>query len=393
MAFSLSIIIIIGLLFNKVFEKMRLPGLLGMLLVGIIVGPYGFDLMSEEILTISSDLREIALIIILLRAGLGIKRDTLNKVGIPALKMSCIPGLIEGSFILLAAMYLLKLDYIEAGMLGFILAAVSPAVIVPQMLSLMEGRWGEKKGIPTLILAGASIDDVFAITMFSTFAGMYGGQHINITMKILGIPFGILLGIIIGFVLGLGLVQLFKRYHIRDTKKVLILLALSIMIVTLEESLKGMIPFASLLGVMSIGFIILEKHDDLAHRLSRKFNKVWVFAELLLFVLVGAQVNVHVALQSGAIGLIIILFGLLGRSLGVLISIMGTGFSKKDRLFCVIAYTPKATVQAAIGAVPLAMGVPSGELILAIAVLSILVTAPIGAACIKITSQSLLTQD
>jgi len=393
MAFSLSIIIIVGLLFNKLFEKLHLPGLLGMLIFGILAGPYGFNLISKEILTISSDLRKIALIVILLRAGLGIKRETLNKVGIPALKMSCIPGLIEGFFILFAASYLLGINRVEAGMLGFILAAVSPAVIVPQMLTLIENRWGHSKGIPTLILAGASIDDVFAITMFSTFAGMYGGKHINIIKQIAGIPVAILLGVLVGFIVGLLLVKLFKHFYIRDTKKVLILLAVSIVIVTGEEYLNGIIPFASLLGVMAIGFIILEKHDDLAHRLASKYNKVWVFAELLLFVLVGAQVNVHVALKSGLIGLLIITIGLIGRGIGVMISITGTGFTKKEKLFCIIGYLPKATVQAAIGAVPLTMGVPSGELILAIAVLSILVTAPLGAATIKLTSQRLLIQD
>ncbi len=390
MALSLGTIIILGLSFNKLFNKLRLPGLLGMLFLGIIIGPYGLNFLSKDILLISSDLRTIALIIILLRAGLGIERDSLKKVGPSAIKMSFIPGLLEGLTITFLASYLFKLSKVEAGMLGFIIAAVSPAVVVPQMLNLLDQKLGTKKGIPTLILAGASIDDVVAITIFTTFLGLYGGKNINVFTKILQIPLSILLGLILGTIAGILIVYMFKKFHIRDTKKTLILIAIAILFTSLEEFLKNFIPIASLLGVMTIGFVILERYPIVADRLSSKLNKIWVFAELLLFVLVGAQVNIHLAADSGLLGLFIIFIGLLARSIGVLISITGTDFNLKEKLFCVIAYTPKATVQAAIGAVPLAAGVQSGDLILAIAVLSIIITAPLGAMGIKLSGQKWL---
>ncbi|MGH4052187.1 MAG: cation:proton antiporter [Clostridium sp.] len=393
MAISLAIIIILGLLCNQLFEKLKLPGLLGMLILGVILGPYVLNIISPEILTISPDLRKIALIIILLRAGLGIKRDTLNKVGVPAMKMSCVPGILEGFTIMFVASYMLGMSKIEAGMLGFIIAAVSPAVVVPLMLNFISKGMGEKKGIPTIILAGASIDDVFAITIFSTFLGLYGGSNVNIPMKILDIPISILVGIGIGAICGIVLTMVFKKYHMRDTKKTLILIAVAIILTGIEDILKDIIPIASLLGVMTIGFILLEKYAKVANRMSLKLNKVWVIAEILLFVLVGAQVNIHVAAKSGFLGIIIIMLGLLARSIGVLISLGGTNLNAKERLFCVISYIPKATVQAAMGAVPLAAGVKSGEVILAIAVLSIIVTAPLGAIGIKIAGEKLLPND
>ena len=393
MAMSLAIIIILGLLSNKLFEKLRLPGLLGMLILGVLMGPYVSNIISEDILRVSPDLRKIALIIILLRAGLGIKKDTLNKVGVPALKMSCIPGIFEGLSIMFAASYILGITKIEAGMLGFIIAAVSPAVVVPPMLNFIATGKGQKKGIPTIILAGASIDDVFAITIFSTFLGLYGGKNINIAKKLLDIPLSIFIGIAIGAFVGFVLTAIFKKHHIRDTKKTLILIATAIILTGIEEIFKNIVPIASLLGVMTIGFILLEKYSKVANRVSMKLNKVWVIAEILLFVLVGAQVNIHVAVKSGALGLIILSLGLVARSIGVLVSLIGTDLSAKERLFCVISYIPKATVQAAMGAVPLAAGVKSGELILAIAVLSIIVTAPLGAIGIKIAGEKLLPND
>ena len=393
MALSLSVIILLGLVANKALDKLKLPGLLGMLILGIVIGPYGLNFIGEEILNVSSELRKIALIVILLRAGLGIKKETLNKVGVPAIKMSCIPGLFEGFTILLAASYLLGITKVEAGMLGFIIAAVSPAVVVPSMLSFIQRKMGEKKGIPTLILAGASIDDVFAITLFSTFLGLYGGSNINVTRKIIDIPISITLGILLGVVIAVGIVIIFQSFHIRDTKKALIILGIAIVLTSLEDALKDIVPIASLLGVMTIGFIILEKLPKVANRLAAKFNKIWIFAELLLFVLVGAQVNIYVALDSGVIGLVIIAIGLMARSVGVLLSVAGTNLNWKERFFCVFAYVPKATVQAAIGAVPLAAGVPSGEIILAISVLSILITAPLGAIAIKATGEKWLSLD
>jgi NhaP-type Na+/H+ or K+/H+ antiporter len=385
MALSLAIIVLFGLVFNKAFDHLSLPGLLGMLVLGVVIGPYGFDLMSQELLTISPDLRKIALIVILIRAGLGLKKDTLKKIGIPAVRMSFIPGLLEGFTIMFVASYLLDVSIIEAGMLAFIIAAVSPAVIVPQMLNLINKNKGADKGVPTLVLAGASIDDIIAITLFSTFLGFHGGQSVNLTWKLLNIPISIILGIVLGVGIAFFLIYLFKKYHMRDTKKVLLILSLAIFLNVGEEFLQDIVGIASLLGVMTIGFIIMEKYQEVGQRLAAKFNKIWVFAELLLFVLIGAEVDINLALESGLLGLLIISVGLVARSIGVLISLINTDFNWRERMFCVIAYLPKATVQAAIGAVPLAAGVESGELILAFAVLSIIITAPLGALGIKLT--------
>jgi NhaP-type Na+/H+ or K+/H+ antiporter len=274
--------------------------------------------------------------------------------------------------------------------LGFIIAAVSPAVIVPSMLKLMDNNIGTKKGIPTLILAGASIDDVFAITIFSVFLGLYSGSNINVGVQLLNIPVSIFLGIMAGIIIGLILIKIFKNYHIRDTNKLLLILGFSILLNQLEGALRTKLQVASLLGVMTIGFVIIEKLPQVGKRLSNKFNKVWILAEILLFVLVGAQVDIDVAIKAGKIGVVIILIGLIGRSIGVIISLLGTDYNWKERLFCVIAYIPKATVQAAIGAVPLSLGVDSGDMILAIAVLSILITAPLGAIGIHYSSEKLL---
>ncbi|WP_105616698.1 cation:proton antiporter [Vallitalea okinawensis] len=393
MATSLALILLLGLFASVLFRKMRLPGLLGMLLLGIVLGPYVLDVIDPALRNISEDLRLIALIVILLRAGLGLSRGELKQVGKTAAKMSCIPGILEGFTIVVLAIWMLDFSFIEGGMLGFIIAAVSPAVVVPFMLVFNEKRIGTNKGIPTLILASASIDDVFAITIFSTFLGLYGGEQVDIGMKLLGIPVSIIAGLFIGVILGIILVKVFDRYHIRDTKKVLIVLASAILIITIEDLLEGKLPIAGLLGVMAIGFMILELKPVLARRLSDKFNRVWVLAEIILFVMVGAEVNISVALDAGLVGLGIIAIGLVARSIGVFISTMNTDLNMKERIFCMIAYTPKATVQAAIGSIPLAAGVESGEVILAIAVMSILITAPLGAIGIKLGSHKLVDQE
>jgi len=393
LALSLALIILFALLFGRFFDRLKLPALLGMLLIGILLGPYGFDLISQDILNISSDLRMIALIVILIRAGLGIEKKTLKKVGVPAVKLSFVPGLMEGVAVIIAAIYLLNFGFVEAGILAFIIAAVSPAVVVPQMLALIEQQRGAKKGIPTLVLTGASVDDVVAITIFSAFLSIYGGQQINVLRQVLNVPIAILLGIILGTGIALFLIYIFKKYHIRDTKKALLLLSFGIMMNSLEHFLEGIVPIATLLGIMVIGFVIQDRYSVLGKRLSSKFNKIWVFAELMLFVLIGAEVNIYLAFDSGLIGLIIIMIGLSARSMGVLISLTGTGLNLKEKGFCILAYTPKATVQAAIGAIPLAAGVASGELILALAVLSIVVTAPLGAAAIKKAGQYWLSDD
>lgn len=393
MAISLAIIVLLGLIFNFAFSKFKLPGLLGMLILGVIIGPYCFDLIDADLLRVSADFRQIALIIILLRAGLGISKDSLNKVGKTAIKLSCIPGLIEGFTIAFISTKVLGFSFVEGGILGFIIAAVSPAVVVPQMLEFTERGLGTNKNIPTLVLAGASIDDVFAITIFTTFLGLYSGSQVNIGIQIINIPLSIIMGIASGFVIGLILIRLFNRYHIRDTKKVLLILGLAIMLTAFEKVFKDKIEIAGLLGVMAIGFILLEKMPVVAKRLAIKFNKIWIFAEIMLFVLVGAQVNIAVALKSGVSGIIIICIGLLARSVGVWISTLGTNLNTKEKVFCAIAYIPKATVQAAIGAIPLSLGVESGEVILAIAVLSILITAPLGAIGIKKASEKCLFQE
>ncbi|ACO86731.1 cation:proton antiporter [Clostridium botulinum] len=390
MASSLAIIILLGLIANKLFEKLKLPDLLGMLILGILIGPHGLNWLSKDILNASSDLRKIALIVILLRAGLGLNKDELKLVGKTALKLSCVPGIIEGFFIAIASIKLLGFSFIQGGLLGFIIAAVSPAVVVPQMLSLMDKGLGKAKGIPTLILAGASIDDVFAITIFSTFLGLYSGKNINIGMQILKIPISIILGTLIGVLSAIIIIKIFKKYAIDNTKKILIILSISIILTLIEALLKGKLEIASLLGVMALGFVISDKIPSIGDKVSKGLNEIWVFAQILLFVLVGAEVNMVIAFKSGFLGIIIIALGLIGRSIGVLISLKGSNLNKEEKLFCIIAYIPKATVQAAMGAVPLVNGVEAGDIILAIAVLSILTTAPLGAIAINLSGPKLL---
>lgn len=390
MATSIAIIILLAIVSNFIFEKIKLPGLLGMLILGITIGPYGFNLVHGDLLNISSDLRKIALIVILLRAGMGIKTSDLKKIGKPAIKMSCIPGILEGFFIAFISTKLLGFTFIQGGILGFIIAAVSPAVVVPQMISLIDKKIGTNKSIPTLILAGASIDDVFAITILTSFLALYSGKNVNIASQLLQIPLSIILGIVLGLILGFVIIYLFKKCSINYVKKILIVLAISILLTTLETIFKDKLLIASLLGVMTIGFVLTEKLPNVAAPLSQGLNTLWIFAEILLFVLVGAQVNISVAFTSGAIGIIIIFIGLVGRSIGVIISLIGTNLNVKERIFCVISYIPKATVQAAMGALPLSLGVVSGDFILAISVLSILITAPLGAIGIKVSSKFLL---
>ncbi len=390
---SLGIIMLLGMLAHTVFSKLRLPGLLGMLLLGILIGPYGLNWLDPMIMEVAGDLRRLALIVILLRAGLGISKDKLSSVGGAAVRLGFLPGIFEGFAVAFISTKLLGFSFIEGGILGFIIAAVSPAVVVPLMLQFSHDKLGTGKNIPTLILAGASLDDIFAITIFSTFLGLYSGNHVNIGIQLAGIPISIILGIILGAVIGYALVFIFKKYHIRDTKKVMFIMGVAILLTSLEDMLEGTVEIAALLGVMTIGFIILELRPKTAHRLSAKFNKIWVLAEIILFVLVGAEVNTTLALNAGLAGLGIIAFGLIARSIGTYLSVLGTNLNMKERLFCVISYTPKATVQAAIGAVPLSYGVKSGELILAMAVLSIVITAPLGAIAMQYASTRLLEKE
>ena len=402
MLFSFAFFILIAIGLSKLFEKLRLPGLLGMILTGIILGEYSKNyivnilkldflepfFISDKILSISSDLRLCALIVILIRAGLGIDRVSLKKIGNVALKMSCIPCLFEGFTIMMVTHLLLGFPLPICGTLGFIIAAVSPAVVVPEMLSLKEKNLGKEREIPTLILAGASIDDIFAITLFSSFLSLSLGKNVNIYKEFLTIPLSIIIGIVLGGVIGIILVKFFKKYHIRDTRKAIIFLMVGIIFHQLETL--NIFPIASLLGIMTMGFIILEKYPILAKRLSTKFNKIWVFSEIILFVLIGAAVNIKVIFSSSSVGVIIVLIGLVGRMLGVGVSLFGSNLNKKERLFCGLSYIPKATVQAAISGIPLAMGVPHGEILLAIGVLSIIISVPIGVIGIRMGQTRLL---
>ncbi len=402
MLFNLAIVVLIAMFFAHVFEKVKLPPLLGMIAAGIVLGPYSRQMfesslspglldsifISDDLIKLSSELRTAALIIILIRAGLGINKNTLNKIGKQAVKMSFIPGILEGLTLIFVGHKLLNLSFVESGVLAFIIAAVSPAVIVPQMLELKSRGYGKKKEIPTLILAGASVDDVFAITIFGAFLSMAIGQKEDILKLFMKIPISIADGIILGALFGFLLLKFYEKLHIRDSKKVIIFMIVAILFNHLESM--NLIPMASLLGIMAMGFVILEKNEELAKRLALKFNKIWVLAEILLFVLIGAAVNVSVVLNAGVIGIAIISIGLVGRSIGVWLSLAGSDLRKKEIVFCVVAYVPKATVQAAIGAIPLSMGVPSGELILAMAVLSIIITAPLGAIGIKYTADKFL---
>ncbi len=393
MAVSIALIIILGLAADWLLKRFKLPGLVGMLIVGILAGPYVLGLMSPEIMTVSGDFRKIALIVILLRAGLELRRDTLNRVGRPALIMSAVPALFEIGGIVLFAPWLLGISRIEAAILGSILAAVSPAVVVPLMIDFMDRGRGSKKGIPTLILGASAVDDVFVIVLFTVFLGMYGGGEVNLWVKLAQVPLSIVLGIIAGVIPGYLLYKLFSKYDWRAPKRTMMVMGVAILLTWTEHALEQWLPIASLLGVMAIGFILLEKSEAIAHIISQKLKKLWVFAELLLFVLVGAQVNIEVAWKAGLAGTALILIGLVFRSVGTYLSLFGTDLDYREKMFCVVSYIPKATVQAAIGAVPLAAGVACGEVILAVAVLSILITAPLGAIGIMVFGEQVLDQD
>ncbi|MCF8049741.1 MAG: sodium:proton antiporter [Desulfobacterales bacterium] len=390
MAIGIALIVLLGLTGDYLFRKLKLPGLVGMLLVGVMAGPYVLDLLSPEIMAVSGDFRRIALIVILLRAGFELRKDTLHQVGRAALTMSAVPAVFEIAGVMLVAPRLLGITVLEAAILGAILGAVSPAVVVPLMIDFMDRGRGTKKGIPALILGASSVDDVFVIVLFTAFLGMYGGGEVHLLTRLAEIPVSIALGIVAGLIFGYLLYRLFTRYDFRPPKRTIVVIGTAIVLVWLEKALAHVVPIAGLLGVMAIGFVILEKSEAVAHIISQRLKKIWVFAELLLFVLVGAQVDIHVAWEAGLAGLAVIAVGLLFRSAGTYVSLFGTDLNWKEKLFCVVAYIPKATVQAAIGAVPLAAGVATGDVILAVAVLSILVTAPVGALGIMVLGEKVL---
>lgn len=391
MLFSLSLILIIGFTLSGILNRLKIPGLLGMIVTGIILGPYVFNLISPDILGISADLREMALIVILIRAGLSIDMNDLKKVGRPAILMCFIPATLEILAITFLAPILFNITYIEAAIMGTVVAAVSPAVIVPRMIYLMESGYGKEKSIPQLIMAGASVDDIFVIILFTSFMGVYQGG-IFTASTLLKVPVSIVVGLLVGVATGYLLVRIFKRIHMRDTIKVLIILSVAFMFMTVETALKPYLPMSGLLAVMALGGSILKFYELLANRIMGKFSKIWVGAEIMLFVLVGAAVDISYLSGSGIKSVLLILGALIIRIIGVNISLIKTKLNAKERLFCSIAYLPKATVQAAIGAIPLSAGVASGNVILTVAVVAILISAPFGAIGIDQSYRKLLVR-
>lgn len=389
MLFSIALMLLVGMLAGWGCKKLHLPGLLGMIFTGIVLGPFALNLIDGTILSISSELRRIALIIILTRAGLSLDINDLKKVGRPAILMCFVPACFEMTGMIILAPLLLHISYIEAAVMGAVIAAVSPAVIVPKMLKLMDEGYGVNKSVPQMILAGASVDDVFVIVMFSVFTGLAQGNGVS-AVSFIRIPVSIILGILIGMAAGTILAIYFKKVHIRDTVKVIIFLCISFLLVTAEDRFSDIIPFASLIAVMCIGIALQRNRKEAAVRLSVKFNKLWVCAEVILFVLVGATVNISYAISAG-ISAVILIFGvLLFRMAGVFVCMIKTKLNMRERLFCVISYMPKATVQAAIGGVPLSMGLACGNIVLMVAVLAIIITAPLGAFLIDLTYKRFL---
>ena len=391
MLLSISLILILGMFMGWICQKIKLPSLLGMLITGIVLGPYVLNLLDDSILGISAELRKIALIIILTRAGLGLDLSGLKKIGRPAVLMCFVPASFELIGMILLAPKLMGLTVLEAAIMGAVLAAVSPAVVVPRMVKLMDEGYGVNEGIPQLILAGASVDDVYVIVLFSTFVGMMQGEGASI-LKFVNIPISIFSGIAIGLLIGVLLAYFFKKMHIRDTSKVLIILSISFLLVVMEDKLSTPITFSALIAIMFIGIGLQKKRETVAKRLSVKYGKLWVAAEVFLFVLVGATVNIGYLGKVGVKALIVIIGALVFRMFGVFVCLLGTSLKRKERLFTMLAYTPKATVQAAIGGIPLALGFTCGDLVLTVAVLAIVLTAPLGAFAIDLSYKKLLNK-
>lgn len=391
MLLSISLILLVGMSMGWICQKIKLPSLLGMLVTGVILGPYVLNLLDDSILGISSELREIALIIILTRAGLGMDLSGVKKIGRPAVLMCFVPASFELLGVILFAPKLMGITLLEAAVMGTVLAAVSPAVVVPRMVKLMDEGYGVKEGIPQLILAGASVDDVYVIVLFSTFVGMMQGEGASI-IRFINIPVSIFLGIVIGLLLGAVLAHFFGKVHIRDTSKVLIILSISFLLVVMEDKLTTAITFSALIAIMFIGIGLQKKREAVAKRLSVKYGKLWVAAEVFLFVLVGATVNIGYLGKVGIQSVMVIIGALLFRMLGVFVCLSGTGLQRKERLFTMMAYTPKATVQAAIGGIPLTLGLGCGDIVLTVAVLAIVLTAPLGAFAIDLSYRKLLNR-
>ena len=391
MLLSIALILLVGMFMSWICQKIKLPGLLGMLATGVVLGPYVLNLLDGSILGISSELRKIALIIILTRAGLGLDLSGLKKIGRSAVMMCFVPASFELLGMLLIAPKLMGISLLEAAIMGAVLAAVSPAVVVPRMVKMMEEGSGVKEGIPQLILAGASVDDVYVIVLFSTFVGMMQGKEASV-ISFVNIPVSIILGIIIGLITGTLLGYFFKRVHIRDTSKVLIILSISFLLVTIEDRLTTAITFSALIAIMFIGIGLQKKRETVAKRISVKYGKLWVGAEVFLFVLVGATVNIGYLGKVGIKAVLLIAGALLFRMLGVFACLLGTSLGGKEKVFVMMAYTPKATVQAAIGGIPLSLGFACGDMVLTVAVLAIVLTAPLGAFAIDLSYKKLLNK-
>ena len=381
---SLALVFLAGLAAAAVCSAIKLPRIIGMLLVGIVLGPHMLNVLDDSILSISSELRQMALIIILLKAGLSLNLSDLRQVGRPAVLLSCLPATCELAGYILLAPYLLGVNRIEAAVMGAVLAAVSPAVVVPRMVFLMENRWGTDKSIPQMLLAGASCDDIYVIVLFTTFTGIAQGGNAK-AADFLNIPVSVVLGIAVGAAAGYALSRFFeaafaRNHMVRGSVKIIIVLSVSFLLVALETVLKGKIALSGLLAVTSMACMLARKTTgEVRARLSEKFGKLWIAAELILFVLVGAAVDIRYVSETGLAAVLMVFAALIFRAAGVVLCLAGTKLSRRERLFCVIAYLPKATVQAAIGSVPLAMGLPCGKIVLSVAVLAILITAPLGA--------------
>lgn len=378
---SIALILLLGIFVSWLFTKIKLPGLLGMIIVGIVLGPCALNLIDNSILDIAADLRQIALVIILTRAGLTLNLTDLKRVGRPAILMCFVPALIEMVGTVILAPILLGVSMLEAAVLGSVIAAVSPAVVVPRMIKLIEEGYGKEKSIPQLILAGASVDDVFVIVIFTVLTAFASTGELAAT-SFLQIPLSIILGILVGVGVGVILTFFFKKVHIRDSVKVMIIISISFLLLELQTQLQAIIPISGLIAIMGMGITLNQKYDVLSKRLSVKYNKLWLCAEVFLFVLVGAAVDVKYAFAAGIASVVLVAGALTFRMAGVLLSLIKTDLNSKERIFCMLSYTPKATVQAAIGTIPMAMGLECGSIVLTVAVISILLTAPLGAICI-----------
>ena len=392
MLLSIAIILISGLLLGWICKLIRFPSLFGMIIAGVIIGPHVLNLIDGSILSISSDIRRIALIIILIRAGLKLNLSDLKRVGRPAVLMCFVPACFEIIGMVLLAPRLLGVTLLDAAIMGAVVAAVSPAVIVPRMIRLIDEGRGTQKGIPQMILAGASVDDVFVIVLFTTFTGMAQGKAASV-MSFVNIPISILVGAAVGIIIGIVFALIFGKLKTDVIVMVIILLSISFALNAAEDTLSGIIPFAALIAIMCVGIGIKRKSDKLAVRLSDKFNSLWKIAEIFLFVLVGASVAIDSALGAGAMSVLLLFCVLIFRMLGVFLCLLFMKLNLKEKLFCMIAYTPKATVQAAIGGLPLAMGLPCGEIVLTVSVIAILVTAPLGAFGIELSYKRFLEKN